>query len=111
MPVGVQVTEQRFSKSQKVRLYKMKGGQKRKQNGFKAGHVPLYRKTVHTNEHNSEEKSVQYLRLPKDEHKLVSEAGPGVEGVASHDSGFKLLRPTAGRKSKLEVASEKKNER
>jgi hypothetical protein len=92
----------------------MKGDRKRKRNGFKTGHTDYYTKEASEDIQESVEKSVCYLRLPKDQHELVSEAGPGVEVITSLDQGakdYRLLRPRGSRQSELEVASERTNER
>ena len=89
----------------------MKGQRRRKKGGFKTGHKHSY---VKEGSEKSVEKSVCYLRLPKDQHELVCTAGPGVEAIATLGQGvrdYRLLRPRGSRQSELEVAYESKNER
>lgn len=85
----------------------MKGKMKRKQHGFKVGNTQYLKKSA-TEGSKVSTNNVKYLRLTKEQHKLVTEDGPGVDLATSgrgQGQRYGLLRPLVSQKSELEAAS------
>lgn len=90
----------------------MKGDQNRKKHGFKSGHAKSYKK-LPSDAKNESVCKPSYVRLPKSQHTIVTNLGPGVD-VANASRGMQhvcLLRPAADQPSELEAATISEAER
>jgi hypothetical protein len=86
----------------------MKGDKKRKQHGFQVGHPKSHKDIGRC--HKTDTKN--YLRVSKEEYRLLSTRGPGVDtGNVSEGGNIRLLRPNGSLRSELKLASETLDQR